>query len=188
MVESWHTSKTTLKTRVCLITSVRYKPFAMFTNAVLHNDMFMSTNAICVCERGPPYWHYCSNTQLGDDNLQPVTPAHSYQTLLQQYIINNTLSINTCWITWYGDFHQVTGGHETSHDRAQCVDSRVQELPPNKHVLNDSQPEYIVIDGNHCLTTCCKMFPDCEFEWSCNVVRVCCLFLYEHCFNVMFTC
>jgi hypothetical protein len=53
----------------------------------------------------------------------------------------------------------------------------VQELPPNECVLNDGQAEYIVIDGNHRLTMCREMFPDCEFEWLCDVVRVhCCFF------------
>jgi uncharacterized ParB-like nuclease family protein len=175
--------------------SVRYKPFAAFTNAVLHNDMFVSTNTIHFHKHRPPYWHYCSYTQLGDDNLQPVTPAHSYQTLLQQYVINNALSINTRQITRYRDFHQVTTCGKavmrqamTEHSVLTLEHLLVQELPPNERVLNDGQPKYIVIDGNHRLTTCCEMFPDCKFEWSCNVVRVHCLLLYEHCFNVMFSC
>jgi uncharacterized ParB-like nuclease family protein len=97
-------------------------------------------------------------------------------------VINNALSINTRRITRYGDFRQVTARGKavmrqamTEHGVLTLERLLVQELPPNERVLNDGQPEYVVIDGNHRLTTCREMFPDREFEWSCDVVRVRCL-------------
>jgi hypothetical protein len=48
----------------------------------------------------------------------------------------------------------------------------VQELPENERVLNDSLPEYWIIDGNHHVTTACEVFGKDDIDWVCDVVKV----------------
>jgi hypothetical protein len=87
----------------------------------------------------------------------------------------------------YGDFRQVTAHGKAVMKQAMMQHGvltlerlLVQELPPEQCVLNEKLPEYVVIDGNHRLTMCYEMFPDCDFDWTCDVVLVHSFNLFTH--------
>jgi hypothetical protein len=48
----------------------------------------------------------------------------------------------------------------------------VQQLPQAACVLNDGQPKYLIIDGNHCIETARSLFLETNFAWLCDLVDV----------------
>ncbi len=52
----------------------------------------------------------------------------------------------------------------------ECI--LVQQLPQSECILNDSAPEYAIIDGNHHVMTAQQLFPDKSFKWCCDLVNV----------------
>ncbi len=55
------------------------------------------------------------------------------------------------------------------------------ELKASECTLNDGEPEYQVIDGNHCVSVACEMnFSD--LDWRCNIIKVLCFTFYINVF------
>jgi hypothetical protein len=49
----------------------------------------------------------------------------------------------------------------------------VQQLPQSACILNNDQPEYLVINTNHCIETARSLFLEMNFTWLCDLVDVC---------------
>ncbi len=108
-------------------------------------------------------------------------------TILQQYgvlsadmVQMNAATINIRQLTKAGTHQLVTvRGHQVLMDSMKQMGVLtmehilIQQLPPLECILNNSAPEYTVINSNHHIMTAQKLFPNKTFMWCCNIVDVC---------------
>lgn len=87
--------------------------------------------------------------------------------------------ININRMTCNGDYRFITRRGKAQlkksmedHDILTMERLLVQELRPEECQLNDGEPEYRIIDGNHRVVCARETFPNREITWLADVVSV----------------
>jgi hypothetical protein len=125
---------------------------------------------------------YLFGLQASQGDIDPAAKAtllKKYQELCEKHITPNALTVSIRRLTKAGTHRPITARGRKVMVRSMkelgvIVMERilVQQLPRAACVLNDDQPEYLVIDGNHRIETARSLFPETNFTWLCDLVDV----------------